>query len=61
MPVVLQVGRQMVPELIACHNLGRTAANVPERDVPGVQKSSGELVIVKAPRPVSVVPDELLC
>ena len=50
----------MVPELVACHNLGWTAANVPEWSVPVVEESSGELEVVKAPGPLSVVSDEFL-
>ena len=59
-PVGLGVGRQVVPELVACHDLRRAAANVSERSIPVVEESSGKLVIVKAPGPVSVVPDEFL-
>mgnify|MGYP001432493641 CR=1 FL=1 len=58
--VGLWVGGQVVPELVACHYLGRTAANVSERSVPVVQESSGKPVIVKAPRLISVVHDEPL-
>ena len=45
-PVGAGVGRQVIPQLVPCHNLSWAAANVSEGSVPVIKQGPGELVIV---------------